>query len=382
MGTVFVGQDRRLGKPVAIKVLLASLAGRKKAETAARMIQEAHAAARVNHPALVQMLDIGSAPNGDPYLVMELLQGESMGTMLAGRGFLEPIEAVQILLPVAHGLATAHGQNVVHRDLKPENILLAYASRGRIQPKVIDFGLAKAEMENQRRLTRKGKALGTPEYMAPEQVRGEDVTHLADVWGFSVLLYELITGEAPFRGSTLPRILRRILSADPVPTTHHGAGDEALWAIVKRGLAKVPEERWPSMAELGRALARWLLNQGVKRDVRGKNVEKQWLRSELAVVDDESTAGDLVEPGASAPGVGSQPGLGSQPAGSPPQVVAPPAVPPAAVAPAAGSARSQLASLDLPEAEMLRRGSRRVWWVAAGFVLGFAALVTALVTLL
>ena len=278
MGMVFIGQDLRLGKPVAIKVLLASLAGRKKTETAARMIQEAHAAARVSHPALVQMLDVGKAPNGDPYLVMELLRGDSIGTMLAGRGFLEPVEAVQILLPVAHGLATAHAQNVVHRDLKPENVILAFAGSGRIQPKVIDFGLAKAEMENAQRLTRRGKALGTPEYMAPEQVRGEDVTHLADVWGFCVLLYELICGEAPFRGKSLPVILRRIMSLEPVPTTQHGAGDEALWAIVRRGLAKNPAERWPSMLELGRALARWLLQQGVKRDVRGKNVEKQWLR--------------------------------------------------------------------------------------------------------
>jgi serine/threonine-protein kinase len=192
---------------------------------------------------------------------MELLTGDDLAMVLDDQGEIRPVKAVRTMLPLAHGLAAAHDKKVVHRDLKPENILLAEKEGGGIQPKIIDFGLAKTRIPRRKRLTQIGDAFGTPDYMSPEQMRGEDVSAQADVWAFSVVLYEMLCGQPPFEGENFRVVMRKILEADPVPITTLGVGDADLWAIIEKGLAKDTRRRWSSMRDLGTALARWLLDQ-------------------------------------------------------------------------------------------------------------------------
>jgi serine/threonine-protein kinase len=311
-GALYVGKDLRLGIDVAVKVLQASLLGPRRTGTAKRMLQEAHVAAQLSHPAIVKMLDMGTAPNGAPYLVMELLRGDSLATLLASRGRLEPAEAVQILLPIADGLAWAHRHKVVHRNIKPENVLLAAKPEGGgVQPKLIDFGLAKADLDSQDRITKRGEALGTPEYMAPEQARGDDVTASADLWAFCVMLYKLVTGEPPFQGLAHTDVLERILHADPTPIVDVGRGDAQLWTIIERGLAKDPSKRWATASDIGTALAAWLLERGERRDICGDDVRVRWPKAAggaepAAIADAAASTGSATDEPAprSAPGAG------------------------------------------------------------------------------
>ncbi len=145
-------------------------------------------------------------------------------------------------------------------------------------PKVVDFGIAKLANAASPAITQRGMIVGSPEYMSPEQADGQlDVGGQTDVWAFSVVMYELITGRRPFSGETLSAVIVSIFSKEPVPTTELGAGDEALWAILRRGLAKSPADRWPSMRALGRALAAWAVERGVTADVAGTSLAHQWL---------------------------------------------------------------------------------------------------------
>jgi serine/threonine-protein kinase len=160
----------------------------------------------------------------------------------------------------------------VHRDLKPANIFLVREQR-RIQPKVVDFGIAKmdyADPESSKVLTRLGEVIGSPGYMSPEQARGSSViSGRTDVWAICVVLYECITGSTPFGGDNYNAWMRAIIEDAVVPSVDLDAGDAALWTILEQGLRKAPGERWSSMRELGAALAMWLMGQGVEQDVCG-----------------------------------------------------------------------------------------------------------------
>jgi len=280
MGAVFVAHNLALDVQVAVKVVRADLREADEDDTLLvdRLLQEARAAARLGHPAIVRTFDFGKAKNGDPYLVMELLDGTDLATTLVTRGRIRPNKAVRLLLPVGHALAAAHEQGIVHRDLKPENIVIAREHDGRIQPKLIDFGVAKLHQANVRRLTAAGRAVGTPGYMSPEQARGEDVDARADIWAFCVVLYEAMTGKLPFEGSTCQGLLRSILEDAPAPLSERGVEDAALWAVISRGLHKNPDARWPTMRALGRALAQWLLDQDIPDDICGSSLRVLWLQ--------------------------------------------------------------------------------------------------------
>ena len=146
-----------------------------------------------------------------------------------------------------------------------------------VQPKLIDFGIAKVPRRSKRRLTIAGRALGTPAYMSPEQARGEDVDPRADVWALSVLLYEMVTGQRPFPGDKDLMVLRAILTYEPTPITDLGVADERLSAIIEKGLAKRKQDRWATMHELGAALASWLESKGFSDDVCGSSLRSTWL---------------------------------------------------------------------------------------------------------
>ncbi|WP_437981451.1 protein kinase domain-containing protein [Sorangium sp. So ce117] len=275
MGTVWRARSLWLDVDVAIKVLHEEQLDGHAAE---RLLREARATAKLGHPAIVRVFDFGETDAGEPFLVMELLEGTPLSSWLEARGRVPAEQAVQMLLPVACALATAHAQRIVHRDIKPANILIVPDGAGGHVPKVVDFGIAKLANAASPAITQRGMIVGSPEYMSPEQADGQlDVGEQTDVWAFSVVMYEMITGRRPFSGETLSAVIVAIFSKEPVPTTELGAGDEALWAILQRGLAKSPADRWPSMRALGRALAAWAVERGVTADVAGTSLAHQWL---------------------------------------------------------------------------------------------------------
>jgi serine/threonine-protein kinase len=189
------------------------------------------------------------------------------------------VKVAQLLLPVIRALGNAHAHGIVHRDLKPENIFLARIGGGRVQPKLLDFGIAKLESARSLRLTTAGEVMGSPLYMAPEQARGEEVDARADVWAICVVLYEAIAGQTPFTGDDRGEVFRAVNEGEPDSLVRLGLADETLWQIVQRGLKKNRDERFDTMAELGQALARWLLDRDVHDDIAGASLDAAWFRS-------------------------------------------------------------------------------------------------------
>jgi serine/threonine-protein kinase len=286
MGEVWVARNRDLDADVAIKLIRSESSAD---DSADRLLREAQAAARLSGPAIVRVFDFGKTQYGDPYIVMELLEGEDLSHALKRRGRLSPIKAVRIMLPICQALANAHSVGIVHRDLKPENIFLAKTPGGQVQPKLLDFGVAKVGRAFSTRLTQTGAMLGSPLYMSPEHARGDEVDYRADIWAFCVVLYEVITGRAPFDGKNYNAVLYAIIANEPPATTTFGAGDDELWKSIRRGMRKDPDQRWSSMDELGRALARWLLAHDTADDITGVSLQATWLESPGRV------SGDLLE---------------------------------------------------------------------------------------
>jgi eukaryotic-like serine/threonine-protein kinase len=289
MCRVWMGVNTALDLPVAIKFLHPKL---RCPELALSLQREARAIAALQHPAIVRVFDSGELSPDDPYIVLERLDGEDLREFLDRERRLAPEEAVRLLLPIASGVQAAHARGIVHRDLKPENILLARDDAGRIQPKVLDFGIATILWE-ERRQASEHRSVGTIGYMPPEQAFNLEVDPRADVWSFCTVLYEVLAGGTPFTVRSFDE-MRHSLVHDVVPSlTDIAAVDESLSSIVERGLRRNPEERWSTMRELGQALARWLLSRGVQEDVSGRSIAVEWLADAppLAPVTSHRTSG-------------------------------------------------------------------------------------------
>jgi serine/threonine-protein kinase len=279
MGVVWVAHSLVLGVDVALKLIRASAAS---SALSSRMAREAHAAARLGHPALVRVFDFGWTRHGDPYLVMELVQGETLAALLKREARLPAIRAVQTVLPIVDGLRMAHDKGIVHRDIKPDNVFLAADALGRKQPKLLDFGIAKVDKQVDGRLTQVGAVLGSPDYMSPEQALGlDDIDERTDIWSLCVVLYEAITGTVPFQKPNYNALMHAIINEDPVPSIECGAGDKSLWQIIERGLRKPREERFQTVTDLGEALALWLYEHGIKEDLSGNSIRAVWLDAAL-----------------------------------------------------------------------------------------------------
>jgi eukaryotic-like serine/threonine-protein kinase len=260
MGEVYRAFDTRLGREVALKIVPGSFA--QDADRLRRFEQEARAVATLNHPNILAVFDIGQ-DEGSPFLVSELLDGESLRDML-DRGPLAQRKTIEYGVQIAHGLAAAHEKGIVHRDLKPENIFVT--KDGRI--KILDFGLAKllqpvGEAENSVLLatvtsgpTVAGVVLGTPGYMAPEQVRGQAADARTDIFAFGAVLYEMLSGMRAFRRDTPAETMTAILREDP-PEIEDATRpvSPALDRIVRRCLEKSPEQRFQSARDLSFALS-------------------------------------------------------------------------------------------------------------------------------
>jgi serine/threonine protein kinase len=243
MGVVLKAFESALDRPVAIKVLAAALAGNATARL--RFKREAQAAAAVCHPHVVAVHGVHEV-DGLPYLVMQYVAGESLQDRLDRTGPLEVTEVVRIGLQTAWGLAAAHAQGLIHRDVKPANILL---EGGVSRVKITDFGLARTADDVG--LTRDGVVAGTPEYMAPEQARGEQVDPRADLFSLGSVLYACCTGEPPFRGSTALAVLRQVSDEEAPPVRSRNA-DVPAWleGLIARLMARDPADRFQSAAEV------------------------------------------------------------------------------------------------------------------------------------
>jgi len=275
MGVVWRARNVALDSHVAIKILHPTT---NTAVLRERLLLEGKAAAQVGHPAIVKVFDIGETSTGDPFVVMELLRGEPLGALLARVRRLPPTEAVRLLLPIVDALQCAHEKGLIHRDVKPDNIFLSEEAGG-VRPKLVDFGIVKLDRSaTALNLTQAGTVVGSPDYMSPEQARGQDdLNHLTDIWSLGVVLCELIAGRTPFYATNYNALVHRIVEEEPRTLFELGVADEILSGIVTRCLRKQPAQRFPSMAALGRALAEWLLNQGVVRDIAGTGLENRWL---------------------------------------------------------------------------------------------------------
>jgi serine/threonine-protein kinase len=274
MGSVWQAHNLQLDLPVAIKLLRA---GPDLVQLSERMKLEARSAARLVHPAIVRVFDIDTADTGDPFIVMELLNGESLADLL-DRGRLSTIHAVQTLLPIAEALALAHSKGIVHRDIKPQNVFMTEESE-RLQPKLLDFGIAKlvGDALPAGSITDTGIMLGSPDYMSPEQARGQvDLDHRTDIWSFCVVLYEAVTGITPFQGVNYNALMRAIIDEAPLPIPAEVAVEQQLQAIILRGLSKDRDKRPTSIPALGRELAAWLKSRGVTEDVTGSALDTKW----------------------------------------------------------------------------------------------------------
>jgi serine/threonine-protein kinase len=274
MGAVWMARNLALDVQVAIKLIRADVDSQSAAE---RLLNEARAAARLKHPGIVRIFDFGRTLHDDPFIVMELLTGENLGELLEREAELSAIFTVQMLLPIADALARAHANGIVHRDIKPENFFLAETD-GRLQPKVLDFGIAKVDQAARGKITQAGTILGSPDYMSPEQARGdEDIDHRSDLWAFCIVLYECIAGQVPFEDENYNALLRKIIEDSPLPLTEGGALDARLWEVIEKGLQKKRDDRFLDMRELGTALAEWLMDAGITEDICGQSLRAAWL---------------------------------------------------------------------------------------------------------
>ncbi len=243
MGVVYAAHDDRLGRPVAIKMIKGSVADPDAAE---RMRREARAAARVNHPAICQLYEIGEE-EGDLFLVMELLQGESLAARIA-RGPIAVPEVGSIAIGMLAGIDALHAQALIHRDLKPSNIFLTPHG-----VKLLDFGLTitvqSTSEETADRLTMAGTVLGTPQYAAPEQLRSEPIDTRIDIFAAGAVIYEMLAGRPPFTGKSAVEMFHAILYEQPAALTG-GPAVVALDRVVSRALAKRPADRYQTAAEM------------------------------------------------------------------------------------------------------------------------------------
>src|SRR5262245_21698062 len=254
MGEVFRARDTRLKRDVAVKVLPTAYAD--DGDRLRRFEQEAQAASALNHPNILSIFDFGTH-EGAPYMVSELLEGETLRARLAGGAF-QPRRAIGHALQIAQGLAAAHEKNIVHRDLKPENVFVT--SDGRV--KILDFGLAKltqpeGKLSSQTNLptespgTEPGVVLGTLGYMSPEQVRGKPADARSDIFSFGAILYEMLSGRRAFHGDTAADTISAILTRDPPDLSETNRRiPEALDRIVRHCLEKTPEARFHSASDI------------------------------------------------------------------------------------------------------------------------------------
>jgi len=242
MGVVYRAEDTRLKRTVALKFLPQDMT--RSAEARERFIHEAQAASALDHPNICTIYEIDETDEGQVFIVMGLYEGQTLREKISERP-LKLEDAIDITSQIAQGLAKAHEQKIIHRDIKPANIFITNEG----QVKILDFGVAK--LAGSTKLTLTGTTLGTVSYMAPEQAKGDEADHKADIWSLGVLMYEMLTGQQPFRGEHEQAIIYSILNEEPEPITalRTGIPIDLEW-IVQKALRKDPKQRYQHIDEL------------------------------------------------------------------------------------------------------------------------------------
>lgn len=263
-GNVFLAEHLTLGKKVAVKVITS-----REGEAQERLGMEARACAALSHPGLVSVIDYGIDDDGSPFIAMEFVKGESLEARLR-KGPLSPQRALGIVKQAANALGHAHQQGVIHRDIKPSNLIVWTGPDGNALVKIVDFGIAKAILPEgeMQRLTNTGNVLGSPSYMSPEQIRGEEVDERSDIYSLGCLFYELLTGTKAFRGDSMLATMTLHLESNPAPlktVKPDLKSIEDLDSILSRCLARDKESRFSSMSELESAI---------------KQIENRWQKSD------------------------------------------------------------------------------------------------------
>jgi eukaryotic-like serine/threonine-protein kinase len=256
-GMVFEARHQFTGRTVALKIVAPGADRAQLAEIRARLVREAQALAAAHHPGIVEVLDGGMLADGTPYFVMEKLEGRSLEGLLAARRKIAIEDAAAVGLQICDALGTAHKAGVVHRDLKPSNVFVVRERDGVERIKIVDFGAAQvASPAADEKLTRSGAVLGTPGYMAPEQLLAEpDIDSLADIYALGVTLVECVTGRVPYEGN-YQKVLLQVCGPKPPPSLRQVFPDldPALAAVLQRAVAKNRTDRFPSALEFARAL--------------------------------------------------------------------------------------------------------------------------------
>ena len=269
MGVVVAAQHLRLGTTVALKFLLRHAWENR--EALSRFLREGQALARITSAHVARVMDVGTLEHGEPYLVMEYLEGSDFGVVIKQRGQLPILEAVDYLLQVCEAVAEAHANGIVHRDLKPSNLFLTQGADGVPLVKVLDFGISKAVMLRPQSPTNAlepdatmepthdtntGALVGSPLYMSPEQIRhARRVDERTDIWALGAILYELVCGKPPFEGESLSGVLAAVCADPPVAMTQRRVGIPVeLEAVIVRCLQKEPEKRYATIAAFAQAL--------------------------------------------------------------------------------------------------------------------------------
>jgi serine/threonine-protein kinase len=352
MGAVYRGRHVLLGQPVAVKLLRTRVADNP--EVVSRFQREAQAAAAIGNPHIVRVSDFGETALGQPFLVMELLEGADLEHLIARRGPLPIDHAVGVALQILDGLGAAHGAGIIHRDLKPGNVFLTHAPGDPTGPrdfvKIVDFGISKVTTEAGHSLTKTGMVLGTPYYMAPEQARGtREQDQRVDLYAAAVILYQMLARALPFDGESYEELVIRICTEPPRPLGQLAPHvPQAIVAVVERGMARDPKDRWPTAAGFADVL--------------------------------RAAAGRAVSPAASM-GASTPPPLETGSPTPPPNVPRSPAlVAPPAVTPPAAPAPSSTSSRPTPSAPSRTAGLqvRRSWLLPGALAfLGIAILAAA-----
>lgn len=255
MGRVYRAEQRTLGRTVAVKVIHPHLLGDEK--SLARFLTEARATSQLNHPNTVSVIDFGKLEDGKPYLVMEFLRGNNLAQVYGSGGPFEVPRIVNVLKQVLLALGEAHELQIIHRDLKPENIVLEPLRRGGDFVKVVDFGLAKLKAEGQSGITMPGIVCGTPDFMSPEQGRGDPLDGRSDLYAVGVVLFWLLTGRLPYESDSPTQVVLMHIN-NPIPDPRKVAPyreiSDALANVVFRALAKSPADRYADAHQFADAL--------------------------------------------------------------------------------------------------------------------------------
>ena len=280
MGVVYEAIQLRLNKRVAVKIM--SRDHTANTVSLARFHREAEITSKLGHPHLVNVIDFGTAESGEPYLVMEILDGEDLEMRLHKVEHL-PLEAVvRITRQAASALGAAHAQDVVHRDMKPANIFLLQVPGEQEFVKVLDFGISKMKAARAR-LTRATAVVGSPIYMSPEQTLGmvDDTDHRADQWALACIAWEMISGLPPFDGDDVSTLFHQINRVDPRPLVHHYSSLRPdVESVLRKGLSKSPADRYPSIRDFGHALETAAVGRYADRTPPVMKIPDQW-REEL-----------------------------------------------------------------------------------------------------